>query len=105
MKRGRFGSFLGCSKYPDCKYIKKIEKKINVSCPECKQGDLVQKKSKRGKIFFACNRYPECKFAMWDKANGEKCPTCQSLLVFKAKGVVACSNKECKFKKESAATD
>ncbi len=102
MKRGRFGSFLGCSKYPDCKYIKKIEKKINVSCPECKQGDMVQKKSKRGKIFFACNRYPECKFAMWDKPNGAKCPKCETLLVFKAKGVIACSNKECGFKKESA---
>ncbi len=105
IKHGRFGPFLGCSKYPDCKFIKKIETKLNIPCPECKEGELVQKKSKRGKLFFACNRYPDCKFAMWDRPNGEKCPNCQSLLTFKAKGVIACSSKECGFKKDAPVTE
>lgn len=102
VKRGRFGPFLGCSNYPACKNIKAIEKKIGVSCPKCKQGELVQKKSKRGKIFFSCNRYPECDAAFWEKPTGETCPKCTTLLVFAAKGMVKCSNKECDYKREVA---
>jgi len=100
IKRGRFGPFLGCSNYPDCKNIKAIEKKINVKCPKCTQGDLIEKRTKRRKIFFGCNRYPDCDFALWDKPTGEACPKCKNPLVFGAKGSVKCSNKECDFKKE-----
>lgn len=100
LKRGRFGSFLGCSNYPTCKNIKAIEKKIGVQCPKCKQGELVQKKSKRGKMFYSCNRYPDCDQAFWEKPTGEICPKCNQLLVFAAKGMVKCSSKECDFKKE-----
>ena len=99
VKRGRFGPFLGCSKYPECKNIKSIDKKINVKCPKCKEGDLVEKRTKRRKIFFGCNRYPNCDFAIWEKPNGEVCPKSNDLLVFAAKGVIKCSNKECDFKK------
>jgi DNA topoisomerase-1 len=99
VKRGRFGPFLGCSKYPECKNIKSIDKKINVKCPKCKEGDLVEKRTKRRKIFFGCNRYPKCDFAIWEKPNGEVCPKSNDLLVFAAKGVIKCSNKECDFKK------
>jgi DNA topoisomerase-1 len=100
LKRGRFGAFLGCSNYPTCKNIKAIEKKIGVQCPKCKQGELVQKKSKRGKMFYSCNRYPDCDQAFWEKPTGEVCPKCSQLVVFAAKGMVKCSSKECDFKKE-----
>ena len=99
VKRGRFGAFLGCSKYPECKNIKKIEKKTGVKCPKCKEGEITERKSKRGRIFFGCNKYPQCDFALWNKPTGETCPKCQSLLVFAAKGKSKCSNKECDFEK------
>lgn len=99
VKRGRFGSFLGCSKYPDCKGIKKIENKTGVQCPACGKGEIVERKSKRGKTFYGCNNYPACKTAFWSKPTGEKCPNCSALLVFAAKGKVRCSDKECKYEK------
>lgn len=99
MKRGRFGPFLGCSGYPDCKGIKAIEKKTGVTCPKCNQGEITEKRSKRGRNFYGCNRYPECDFALWSKPTGEKCPDCSSLLVFGAKGAMRCSNKECSYQR------
>jgi len=99
MKHGRYGPFLACSGYPDCKNIKNIEQKTGVTCPQCKQGDIVTKRSRRGRTFYSCNRYPECKFALWQKPTGEKCPDCSSLLTFAAGNKVRCSNKECKFQK------
>ncbi len=98
-KVGRFGPFLSCSNYPECKTIKSIEKKTNVKCPKCEKGDIIEKRSKRGKIFYACNQYPNCDFALWEKPNGEKCPKCSSLLIFAAKGQIKCSSKECDFTK------
>jgi len=101
VKQGRFGKFLGCTKYPDCKGIKRIEKSTGVKCPQCGQGDIVEKRSRRGKTFYSCNKYPECKFALWSKPNGETCPDCKSLLVYGKGGTIACSNKECKFQKNA----
>lgn len=103
LKHGRFGKFLGCSRYPDCKGIKRIEKTTGVKCPSCGKGDIVEKKSKRGKIFFACNQYPSCQFALWQKPTGEKCPECDSLLTFATKNKIVCGNKECKYGKEAEA--
>lgn len=97
VKRGRFGSFLGCSGYPNCKNIKKIENKTGVKCPRCETGEIVEKKSKRGRIFYGCSAYPKCDFALWNKPTGKKCPQCQSLLIFAAKGRAKCSNKECSY--------
>ncbi|MFC1687048.1 type I DNA topoisomerase [Patescibacteria group bacterium] len=99
VKRGRFGEFFGCTGYPDCKFIKNIEKKTGVTCPQCNKGDIIEKRSKRGRTFFACNQYPSCKFALWSKPSGEKCPESGDLLVFAAKGKARCSSKECKFEK------
>ena len=67
IKKGRFGFFIGCDKYPECKHIEKIEKKTGVICPECGQGELVEKftPKKGGRKFWGCNRYPECKYATW----------------------------------------
>lgn len=105
LRRGKFGPFFGCSGYPDCKYIKKIEKKTGVACPACNQGEIIEKRSRRGKPFYACNRYPDCQNAYWSKPTGEKCPTCSSLLVYGAKDTVRCSSKTCDFKKSTEPTN
>jgi DNA topoisomerase-1 len=97
LKRGRFGLFLGCSNYPECKNIKKIEKKLGMKCPECKKGEIVEKKTKKGKIFYGCNRYPDCDFALWEKPTGDLCPKCQAPMVFANKNKIRCSNKECGY--------
>jgi len=95
VKRGRFGTFLGCSKYPECKGIMKIEKKLGIKCPKCKTGEIVEKKSKKGKMFFGCNSYPNCDFVSWSKPTGDLCEKCGSLMAFAAKGKTKCTNKEC----------
>lgn len=92
IRKGRYGSFTACSNYPECKYIK-TEPKVVVEvcdCPNC-DGKIVEKKSKRGKVFYGCNNYPKCKTAYWDKPTGEMCPECQSLLTIK-KDKIKCSN-------------
>ena len=100
VRHGRYGQFLGCSDYPNCKNIKNIDVKLNMKCPKCGQGDLVVRRSKRGKPFYGCNRYPDCDFALWDKPTGEMCPDCGQSLVYAAKGGTKCSNKECGYKKD-----
>jgi DNA topoisomerase-1 len=101
VKRGRFGAFLGCSGYPECKNIKPIEQKTGVKCPKCGEGDVIARKSKKGKMFYGCNKYPACDFVMWNKPTGEACPDCGQPLAFAAKGKITCSNKECKFSKDA----
>jgi DNA topoisomerase-1 len=76
VKTGRFGRFIACSRYPDCKSSKPFT--IGVGCPECKVGKLTERRSRRGKNFYGCNRYPECTFAAWDKPIAEACPECGS---------------------------
>ncbi len=101
IKTGKYGPFLACSAYPKCKNIKNINNKsqsTGVACPNCSQGEIVQKKSRKG-IFYACNQYPDCKTAFWNKPTGEKCPDCGALLVEGKKGEVRCSNKECGYVK------
>jgi DNA topoisomerase-1 len=94
-RHGRFGEFTSCSDFPKCKYIKKELKSTGIKCPECKEGDIVERRTHRRKIFYSCSRYPDCKYALWNKPNGDKCPTCGSLMVFGPKETVQCSNKEC----------
>lgn len=100
IKHGRFGKFLSCSRYPECKGIKRIEKSTGVKCPECGQGEIVEKRSKRGKTFYACNRYPDCKTAFFSKPVDEKCPDCGAQLAYGPKGTYQCSSKDCKFSKK-----
>ena len=78
IRQGRYGKFIGCSGYPKCKFIEPLvkPKTTNVRCPECQEGDLIERKSRYGKIFFSCNRYPSCKFAIWNQPIAEKCPSC-----------------------------
>jgi len=102
LKSGRFGEFVACSNYPTCKYVK--QKTIGVPCPNCNEGELTERRSKRGKTFYGCNRYPDCDFVAWAKPIVEKCPDCGSPYLvekhLKSGSWAACPNKECKFKRE-----
>ncbi|MCE5197557.1 type I DNA topoisomerase [bacterium] len=80
IREGRFGEFLGCAGYPECKTTAPLTKPVDVKCPVCGEGDVVEKRSKKGKIFYGCNRYPECAFVSWDKPTNKKCPQCGGLL-------------------------
>ena len=104
MKFGRFGEFVACSNYPKCKYVK--QKTIGVKCPNCNEGEIVERRSKRGKTFYGCNRYPECDFVAWGKPVAEKCPECGSSYMIekflKAGPVLQCPNGECKYKRQLA---
>jgi len=99
-KYGRYGEFVACSNYPSCRYIK--QKTIGVPCPNCSEGEVVERRSKRGKTFYGCNRYPDCDFVAWGKPIPEKCPECGSSYLIekylKAGPVAQCPNAECKYK-------
>lgn len=100
-KMGRYGKFMACSNFPDCRNTKAIVKDIGVTCPTCKEGNIVERKSKKRRIFYGCDRYPECEFVSWDKPIARPCPKCQGLLVEKKskKAVyVACSS--CDYEEE-----
>ncbi|GEN44907.1 type I DNA topoisomerase [Alkalibacillus haloalkaliphilus] len=94
-KMGRYGKFLACSNFPDCRNTKPILKEIGVKCPSCKDGNVVERKSKKRRTFYGCDQYPECEFVSWDKPIERPCPKCSSLLVEKKqkKGVqVKCTD-------------
>ncbi|MNO12014.1 DNA topoisomerase 1 [compost metagenome] len=82
-KLGRFGKFLACSGFPECRNTKPIIKDIGVTCPKCKEGHVVERRSKKGRVFYGCDRYPECDFVSWDKPSPKPCPKCSSLLIEK----------------------
>ena len=92
LKHGRFGKFLACSNYPECKNTKAIQKELGVTCPKCNVGQMVEKKSKRGKAFFSCDQYPKCEHAVWTKPTGQLCPECKQLLLFAAKDKIKCES-------------
>ena len=97
VRKGRYGEFVACSNYPECKYVKKEEVVVTeiMDCPNC-NGKIVEKPTRKGKVFYGCNNYPKCKFALWDKPTGEVCPECGKLLVEK-NSKVKCS--ECSYEK------
>lgn len=103
IKRGRYGEFLACPGYPECKNAKPIVEELDVPCPECGK-PIVAKKSKKGKKFFGCSGYPDCTFVSWYEPVKEKCPKCNSYMVLKyskSKGkYIQCSNSECDYKEE-----
>jgi DNA topoisomerase-1 len=98
-KHGRFGQFLACPGYPECRHTQNIVKKTGVLCP-LDGGMLVERRSKKGRIFYGCSNYPECRFSLWDRPLPQKCPHCGSLMVQPGRGKSAarCSNKECGYK-------
>ncbi len=102
----RYGKFLGCSGYPECTNIKKMGKtapvSLGVQCPECHEGDIQQKHSRRGKIFYSCSRYPKCTFAVWDRPIAEPCPQCHAPFIVekttkRAGTTRRCIRKECDY--------
>ena len=97
IRKGKYGSFTACSNYPECKYIKQVPKEIVevCDCPNC-DGKIVERKTKKGKIFYGCNNYPKCKTAYWDLPIGEKCPECGNMLT-KKKDTIKCS--ACEYEK------
>lgn len=92
IRKGKYGEFTACSNYPKCKYIKASEREVVevCDCPKC-DGKIIEKKSKKGKVFYGCNNYPKCKEAYWDKPTGDKCPECGSMLTSK-KDTIKCSS-------------
>jgi DNA topoisomerase-1 len=100
VKTGRFGEFTACGNYPTCKYVK--QKTIGMKCPECSEGEVVERRSKRGKTFYGCNRWPDCNFVTWAKPVQEKCPECGSPYMvekwLKSGALLQCPNAECKHK-------
>lgn len=100
-KMGRYGTFMACSNFPECRNAKPILKKIGVTCPTCKEGEVVERKSKKNRIFYGCERYPECEFVSWDKPIPRNCPKCEHYLVekrAKKKVQIKCSN--CDYEEE-----
>ncbi len=85
IRKGKYGEFVACSNYPNCKYIKKEQKEINeiCKCPKCDKGIIVERKTKKGKIFYGCNNYPKCNYALWYKPTGDVCKKCGELIVEK----------------------
>ncbi len=105
VKQGRYGPFLACSAYPDCKQIESIP--VGVPCPEADcPGELVEKRSRRGKVFYGCNQYPKCRFASWDRPVAEACPKCGKPFLLQKNNqsrgsYLGCSDSECGYKKST----
>ena len=101
IKQGRFGEFLACPGYPECKNTKTMARELDVKCPKC-GGNVLEKRSKKGKIFYGCGNYPQCDFVSWHEPTEKKCPQCGSVMAkrySKAKGdYLECINSECKHK-------
>ena len=106
---GRFGKFLGCSGYPECKSVRSLVRPVptGIQCPDCKEGEIMEKRSRSGKTFFSCNRYPRCRFATWDRPVAEACPQCGAPFVVekttkRAGTVRRCLSEGCTYKETVA---
>jgi DNA topoisomerase-1 len=112
IKAGRFGKFLGCSAYPECKNIQPLEKPVDtgIPCPTCHKGTFLEKKSRKGKVFYSCSKYPKCKHALWNKPIDKKCPECEApfvtVKVTKRNGTEhVCASEACSWKEQIEAPD
>ena len=102
IKYGRYGKFLACPAYPECKNTKPLLQELNVKCPDC-GGTIVERKSKKGRRFYGCSNYPDCTFVSWDEPIEEKCPECGNLLVKKGSRnntKIKCTNKICGYERK-----
>jgi DNA topoisomerase-1 len=104
VKEGRYGRFLACSGYPDCRFIKSLNKSVptGIKCPVCAEGEVIEKKTRRNRIFCRCSRYPQCSFATWHKPVNEPCPLCGSPFLVEKESkrygvVVSCATKDCGY--------
>jgi len=92
IRHGRYGKFIGCSDFPTCRYTEPWLERIGVTCPTCGTGEIVQRRTKRGRTFYGCSNYPECDFTSWKRPLAEPCPACQGLLVVHSKELARCTN-------------
>ncbi|OQY48126.1 MAG: DNA topoisomerase I [Anaerolineaceae bacterium 4572_78] len=90
IKTGRFGKFIACSNFPECRYTRPFVQKLGMTCPKCEQGDVVGRRTKKGRVFYGCNRYPDCDWTSWKKPLTTPCPHCGGLLVTKSKQIAQC---------------
>ena len=96
IRMGRFGQFLACSAFPNCKHTEPLKNpSLGIECPKCGQGEIIEKRTKKRKIFYGCENWPDCDFALWDKPTGDKCPDCGSLLIETKNKKTKCSDKKC----------
>ena len=102
VRTGKYGKFIGCSSYPKCKHIESLEQPTNtgVTCPQCKKGEILTRKSRRGKIFYSCSDYPDCDYALWNEPLNEECPGCKwpilTIKTTKSRGTEkVCPQKDC----------
>ena len=104
IKMGRYGKFLACTGFPECKNARPLFEEIGVTCPKCGEGHVVKRRSKKGRVFYGCDRYPDCDFVTWEKPTGEICPQCQDGYlvehITKKGASKVCSNKNCNYKIE-----
>ena len=91
LRFGRFGKFIACSNYPPCRYTRPFLVKTGVSCPKCKQGELVERRSRKGRTFYGCERYPECDFVVWQRPVVTPCPDCGGLVLQAGKDRAKCT--------------
>jgi DNA topoisomerase-1 len=94
IRYGRFGKFIGCSDYPNCRYTEPFFERLGISCPLCGAehgGEIIERRSKRGRTFYGCNRYPECEFTSWNRPLKPPCPNCGGLLVEKSRAKAECT--------------
>ena len=107
IKNGRFGRFVACSKYPECKTTKPVS--TGVPCPECGTGQVAERRSRKGRMFYGCNRWPDCSFVLWDRPVNQPCPNCNKPFVVerinKRGRMIKCSDKECGWQKEMPSAD
>jgi DNA topoisomerase-1 len=106
VRRGKYGPFTACSDYPKCRYIKSEKQETGIACPDC-SGDLVRRKTRKGKIFYGCSNYPKCKFATWDEPVNQSCPECGRPFVLRkspknSSPYLYCSDKECSYREENS---
>ena len=104
IKQGRYGEFTACSSYPKCRYVKM--KETGVNCPECSEGQIVERRSKRGKVFFGCDRYPDCEFVLWKRPVDKPCPGCdrtymQERITKKSGRELICDAENCGHSEEA----
>lgn len=99
-RNGKFGKFISCGNFPKCRYTEPWLEKIRVTCPTCGIGDVIEKRSKKGRKFYGCSRYPECDFTSWDKPIGKACPNCGGVLVEKGNKAIVCNTCHIRFPKE-----
>jgi DNA topoisomerase-1 len=104
LRTGRYGQFLACPGFPECRNTKPLIKDTGVKCPKC-EGNLLERRSRKGRVFYGCSNYPECDFVVWNKPVKESCPVCGGLMVEKrrsGKVVHTCTNPECRHEEQVA---